>query len=256
MKKLILATGCDENYLASIKPYLKSIELNSNFDLNIFITLGENDFTLDSVKIKRLKMLPQKFIHKTKINCLQHGEFIKSETFDDYANDDDVIFFTDGDIILQRPLSDEEYNEFKNINHDDVLIGYNASINDDLQQEYFRLSPKRPFSPEFMNQISKIKCYNTGVVGMTKKTWGKLSELYGSMFLEIDTIFNHYAKQQWLICYILGTNNFNVKELGYNLHNHKHFKSPIGTIMGEDKLVYFDNKMVLFRHAWEKNYWL
>lgn len=256
MRKLILATGCDKKYIPSIKPYLDSIELKSNFDLNLFILLNEDDYTYDNEKIKMLKMSPEKFIHKTKINCLQHGEFVKSENFDEYVNDDDVIFYTDGDIILQRPLNDEEYRLFKNINHDDVLIGYNASIDDNLEKEYHRLSPVRPLTKEFMVEISKIKCYNTGVIGMTKKTWSKLSDLYGQTFKDVNSIFNHYAKQQWLICYILGTKNFNIIELGYDLHNHKHFTSPIGTKMGDDKLVYFNDKMVLFRHAWEKNYWV
>lgn len=256
MRKLILATGCDEKYVPSIKPYLNSIELNSNFDLNLFILLSDDEKIFKNDKIKMLRMSPQKFIHKTKINCLQHGEFIKSENFDNFVNDDDVIFYTDGDIILQRPLTDDEYNQFRNINHDDVLIGYNASIDDNLQKEYYRLSPMNSFTTEFMNEISKIKCYNTGVVGMTKKTWSKLSDLYGPLFTKINSTFNHYAKQQWLICYILGTKNFNIIELGFDLHNHKHFPSPTGTKMGDDKLVYFNDKKVLFRHAWEKNYWV
>ena len=63
----------------------------------------------------------------------------------------------------------------------------------------------------------------------------------------------NYSKQQWLICYILGNEGFNIIEMGYDEHNHLHFKSPIGTTINEKRDVYYNNNLVLFKHAWEKN---
>lgn len=254
MRKLILATGCDDRYIKNIEPYLKSIEKNSNFDLNLFILLSNTKYEYQSNNIKTLMMLPNKFKYKTKINCLQHGEFLDSEMFDDFVKDDDVIFYTDGDIILQRSLNTSEYEWFKNINHDEVMIGYNASIDDNLKLEFDRLSPQKNLSFELMNDFSKIKCYNTGVMGMTKKTWRKLLMFYGPLFPKINQTLQHYAKQQWLICFVFGTQGFKITELNYDIHNHKHYVSPMGTELRDDKMVYYNNKLVLFRHAWEKNH--
>lgn len=252
MKKLILATGCDEKYLSKIENYLKSINKNSNFDLNLFIYLSDNIYNVSFWNITTLKMSSDKFLHRTNINCLQHGEFIKSENFDNYVNDNDVIFYTDGDIILQRNLSNDEYEKYKNINHGDVIIGYNESINDNLYNEYIRLLPTQQITPIEKLEYTKIKCYNTGVMGMTKKTWKNLMISYGEKFANIDKMFKYYAKQQWLISYILGTEKYNIIEMGYVEHNHKHFPSPEGTTIDSERQVFYNNKLVLFKHAWEK----
>ena len=253
MSKLILATGADEKYLPKIKAYLKSIEDNSNFDLNLFIYLSDVDYKYDSSKITTLKMLPSKFINRTEINCLQHGEFIKSEGFDDIVNDDDIIFYTDGDIILQRNLNEKELKKYKNITHDDVIIGYNESKEDSLKNEYNRILPVKnnPFND--LNEYKKIKCYNTGVIGMTKKTWKKLMDLYSPLFPDVNASFKYYSKQQWLICLILGTKGFNIIEMDFDEHNHLHFKIQNGTTIDQKRFVYYNNELVLFKHAWEKN---
>ena len=52
--KLILMTGSDEKYIDKIKPYLNSIDINSNFDSNFLIYLNENEIKLDN-KIKVCK---------------------------------------------------------------------------------------------------------------------------------------------------------------------------------------------------------
>ena len=253
MRKLILATGSDEKYLPKIQNYLKSIENNSNFDLNLLIFLSDSDYKYNSDKIVTLKMEPSNFVDRTEINCLQHGEFIKSNGFDDLVNDDDIIFYTDGDIILQRNINDKELKKYMSINHDDVVIGYNESPNDNLKNEYNRILATKTEPYEKMAEYEKIKCYNTGVIGMTKKTWRKLMELYSPLFPNVNKLFQYYAKQQWLICYILGTEGFNIIEMDYDEHNHLHFKSPICTTINEKRDVYYNNNLVLFKHAWEKN---
>ena len=64
-------------------------------------------------------------------------------------------------------------------------------------------------------------------------------------------MFEHYAKQQWLISYIIGTENFNIIEMPYYIHNHKHYPSPVGTHQDNNGIVYYDNKVVLFKHKWD-----
>ena len=78
MKK-ILVTGATENYYNTIVPYLKSIHINSNFDENILITL---DFKKQEFnKVKNYFLSNDFVINKNQNNCLQHGEFLKSEQF-------------------------------------------------------------------------------------------------------------------------------------------------------------------------------
>jgi hypothetical protein len=247
--KLVLITGSDKKYINKIKPYLDSINTNSNFDLNFLVYLGDDVIeTCDNVKV--LKMQPNKYLYKNSINCLQHGEFIKSDGFDDLIMEDDVIVFTDGDMILQRNLSEDELMKFRNLKHGDVFIGYNESPNDDLLKEYNRLLPTGYKPMIFKTNLSKIKCYNSGVISATKSTFKKILHHYSELYGEIDKMMGYYAKQQWLISYIIGTENFNVIEMGYDIHNHTHFKKAEGSEIN-NKIVTYNDKVVLFKHKWD-----
>jgi len=257
MNKLILATGSDDAYLDKIMPYLNSIENNSNFDLNFLIYLGHDDVNLTCKKIKTLKISSSIIESPNKNNCMQHGEFIKSDGFDELVADDDIVFFTDGDIILQRNLTEEELNKFRKLKDGDVFVGYNASPIDTLKDELARLYPvgilTRIFGilpKKFRTDLSKIKIYNTGVLVMNKRTWKSLLIEYHKLFPEVDRLLRHYAKQQWLLSFIVGTMNFNIIEMGYEIHNHRHYPSPVGTRVDANEVVYYNNKIVLFKHKW------
>ena len=115
--KLILSTGSDLNYMSKMRPYLKSIELNSNFDKNILVYVGEDEMELPYNNINVVN-LPIKNIQSLNNNkCVQHGDFLNSESFNSMTEDDDVIVYTDGDIILQRNLSEDEINFYKSFNN-------------------------------------------------------------------------------------------------------------------------------------------
>ena len=108
MNKLILATGSNLGYLHKMSNYLKSIEKNSNFDNNYLMFLGDDNLELGYKKIKLLNVDIKNIECLNSIFCIQHGEFFKSKELLDLTNDDDVIFFTDGDMWLQRPLTEDE----------------------------------------------------------------------------------------------------------------------------------------------------
>lgn len=250
MKKLILSTGSDLNYLGRIQPYLNSIIQNSNFDDNILVYLNDENLISNNDKIKISKITPNQIDKPNINNCLQHGEFIKSEYFLN-SDDNDVIFFTDGDIIIQRNLTEEEQIEFRNLQDGDVYVGYNASPTDTLLDESNRLGLKGIINENDQILLSNTKVYNTGVLAMNKKTWLCLVDYYKLYFDVVENMFEHYAKQQWLISYIIGTENFNIIEMPYYIHNHKHYPSPVGTHQDNNGIVYYDNKVVLFKHKWD-----
>lgn len=260
MNKIILCTGADKKYLSNIhfKNYLKSINQNSNFDQNILVYVGDdNNGNVDAgyENINVCKISPDHIIALNPNNCIQHGEFIKADGFDSISGDD-VIVFTDGDMTLQRPLSSEELEFLKNLKDGDVYVGYNASPNDTLHDEFYRLLPYKKHDEVFDIDLQKIdlkeiKVYNTGVLAMNKNTWAKLSGQYIELYHDnVDKIFKHYAKQQWLISFLLGIFNYNVIEMPYDIHNHTHYPSPIGTTIDENKVVRFNDKVVLFKHRW------
>jgi hypothetical protein len=255
MNRIILSTGSDKKYLDRINAYLNTIETNSNFDENYLIFLAENDVEaevdINFSKIKISKIFKSEVEKLTYINCLQHGEFVKSDFLDANTADNDVIVFTDGDMFLQRNLTGEEEFFLRSFKDGDVYVGYNSSPIDTLLDEYRRLAGPAEMSEPFNIDLSSIKVYNTGVLAMNKKTWKKLYSEYIKLFDIIDLMFDHYAKQQWLISFIIGTmNEFNIIEMPYDIHNHTHYKSPEGTKIDEKGIVTFNDNVVLFKHKW------
>jgi hypothetical protein len=249
MNKIILSTGADTNYLGKIQPYLNSITKNSNFDENILVYLSDEKIELNKEGIEVATLSPSMIKIPNFNNCIQHGEFLNSSYFDKF-NDDDIIFFTDGDIILQRNLTEEEQIQYRNFKDGDVYVGYNASPNDTLHDESFRLGMKGKTFPEFGVDWKSVKVFNTGVLGMNKKTWLRLIEDYELLFSKVDQMFYHYAKQQWLISFIIGVKEYNIIEMSYDIHNHRHYPSPIGTTQDSNGDVFYNNNKVLFKHKW------
>jgi hypothetical protein len=251
MNKLILSVGSDDNYLENphLKNYLKSISFNSNFDYNIISYLGEKDIDSGYDNISVAKILPNTIKKNNKNNCIQHGEFLNSPKFNEFS-DQDIICFTDGDMTIQRPMTNDEINFIRNLKDNEVFVGYNKSPNDTLYEEYYRLQPKkRDNEIDFKIDLKNTKIYNTGVLIMNKKTWLKLMNHYIDNFDSIEDLFWHYAKQQWLICYLFRLYNFKVIEMDYNLHNHTHYPSPLGTT-NENGIVKYYGEIVLFKHRW------
>lgn len=249
MNKLILSTGSDMNYLSKIGPYLNSINTHSNFDENILVYLNDSEIKSNNERINIAHLSPSDIEVPNQNNCIQHGEFLKSNYFNG-VNDNDVIFFTDGDIILQRNLTEEEENEYRNFKDGDVYVGYNSSPNDTLHDESFRLGMKGKTFPELSVDWKSIKVFNTGVLAMNKKTWLRLVEDYKLLFPKVDDMFYHYAKQQWLISFIIGVKDYNIIEMPYHIHNHRHYPSPVGTFQDLNGDVFYNNKKVLFKHKW------
>ena len=238
---IILATAATENYLGKIQPYLESINSSSNFDKNIFITLDCTASYPNLSNIECAFLDNSKVINKNPNNCLQHGEFLKCDIFNSF-NDNDIICFTDGDIILQRGLTESEREQILSLKDNDVLVQYNAGSQDTLLQEGPRLKQKIQMDHSF----SQYPCYNTGVVVCNIKTWKQIESMYDIIYLIAKNMFQHYASQQWVISYIINK-CMNPIILDYSFHTHHHH----GIVEGNnyrDNCIYHNDDMVLFAH--------
>ena len=210
---------------------------------------GELSLPYEKIKIGNLPL--SSFSAPNKINCAQHGDFLYCDELDKDTEDDDIIVYTDGDIIIQRPLSDSEIKFLKELKDGDVYVGYNESKTDTLMNESKRLGVTEINHQEFNNiDWNQHKIYNTGVLAMNKRTWKRVINEYSQLYPKVDEMFIHYAKQQWLLCFIFTTKGFNIIEMPYHIHNHLHFPSPEGTTQDKNGNVFFEDKLVLFKHKW------
>lgn len=245
--KLVLATGSDKKYYHKILPYLDSVQKNSNFDENYLIYMDDEPIKSAFKKIKVSHMLKEYCRAPSPINCLQHGDFLNTKEM--LALDDsDVICFTDGDIILQRRMTTGELEMLRMLGDGDVFVGYNVSPDDNLYDEAQRLTYTGAVVPGLTDiDLRKIKVYNTGVLAMNKKTWWRQYNDYVSLWDKVDSMFTHYAKQQWLISYIVNTMGYNVYEMPYQFHSHGHAGIPLGCYF-KDGHAMNNGKKILFRH--------
>jgi hypothetical protein len=253
-KKIVLATGADSGYLPKISPYLFSINERSNFDKNFLVYLSEDGNTLNDNPFLRIDIATVHLKDTAMIKdfkCMQHGDFLAAKELDEYTSDEDIIIYTDGDIELGRGLSDEERDTLLCMGDGNVYVGYNASKDDTLLQEAFRLSPTGVKAPGITDdKLQEIPCYNTGVLAMNKATWKRVFEHYKQYYPLVDPVFKHYAKQQWTLSYIFHKENYNVLEMEYSFHNHRCYSSPVGTVQWADGTVMYEDKVVLFKHKW------
>lgn len=242
MKQIILATATTNNYIPKIVEYLYSIQKNSNFDHNILITLDcEYNISQDLNKIQTAYLSNSLVSTKNPNNCLQHGDFLKTDIFNKF-DDKDYICFTDGDIIMQRGLTDEEKNSIMSLKDDQIMVQYNASEQDNLFDESSRIIPKC----EIDNSFSKYKCYNTGVMICNIKTWKKLESMYRIVYPIVKNLFSHYAAQQWTLSYIINL-MMSAIVLDYSFHTHHHFGIISGNVI-KNNMIYHQNNLVLFAH--------
>jgi hypothetical protein len=255
MNKLILATGADRNYLPVVQPYLDSMNRNSNFDDNVLAYLGDEPIQSYSDKVKVTNVYPSTVKALNLNNCVQHGEFLRGEYFNS-LDDSDVIVFTDGDIIMQRPMTADEEHRFRSLRDCDVFIGFNAGPDDTLYTEATRLTQVDKMIPsELIADWHKIKIYNAGVTAMNKRTWLRLMDDYLSLVEHAKSTFVNIAYQQWLMCFIMGTRPYNVIDMPNEIHCHRHyFPNPLGASMDENGTAYFNGKKVLFKHLPGWNY--
>lgn len=244
----ILATGATRNYGPVIRPYLETISARSNFDANFLVMLDCELATPPNVTPVRLGSEVLTMRHSN--HCLQHGEFLRAPEFAALAPED-IICFTDGDVLLQRPLAPAELALLESLADGEVLVQFNAGEKDHLLAEYHRLGPASPHGPleaVLGVRLEAMSCYNTGVVICSKRTWEEILRLYGEYLPVVarHAGFAHYASQQWILSFVFGR-HLRVRRLPSTMHSHFHHGRSAGSRF-ERNVHLEDGEVVLFSH--------
>lgn len=247
--KTHLITGATQNYLSTIRPYLKTIEHNSNFDNNILMCVGFNKkIENNSKKINLLYLEFNEIQSLGDVGCIQHGEFLNHPYFD-AVEDEDIICFTDGDVLLQRPLHANEIKTIKKLTNLQVLIGINSFDGETLFDEYKKLTPRISYE-ELDRQLGGIpstyKVYNGGVIIANKYTWKIIRNEYVKLHNIMDKAFVNYARIQWLLCFVI---NKYAKPILMSEELHTHFHAgPRKNSKFINDQIYINNNLCAFSH--------
>jgi len=249
--KIYVATGTTFNYLQRAEAFINSMSnLNDNIS-KIVITLGfkiSNEFKDRYPKVQfifqDINLIQNELTNK---NCLQHGAFMDVM---DFVNDDDIIIFSDGDVVIQRDINESEISLLESFSDIDIGCNMNNFKARSLESDFLLLQPQVSFSQlkAIFDKYDLDNClgYNTGLVIAKPKAWRKLRMVYKYDYNYIDETCLHYAKQQLLINMIC-KNYLNIVEIRQTIHTHGHFGLPPFAHY-ENGILKVGEELVLFRH--------
>lgn len=235
---MILVTGTDERYYPRIVPYLGTLEEFADFTWRV-ICVGFDAPNGHGIRLDDNAGAP------AETKSIQHGSFL---TVID-APDDEVIVYTDGDFVMQRPIDDSE-RQLLDLADGEVVAGFNFGPQCTLANDARIIGPRYSIA-EISNVwgpvIHTAQDYNAGFLAMTRSTWNRLHRAYMDDWDRAGKTFAHQARQQWLISYEIAVLGLTVKLCPWSLHAHGHGGLKPGMYYGADG-VYADGKKALFRH--------
>lgn len=258
------ACGSDENYREKAEPYLKSLVENGIHPIHLTVDYDIYDLAARKRDITPLNgvqyvsISSEDFKARSPINCLQHGDFLHK--MENLIDGDPTIVFTDCDIICQRSLDPMERHMLEWWPDHAVGVQWNNGEGDSLLHEALRLGPKHQLDHvlscfQWVRHPMYMPIYNTGVLIAKLSTYKRLYESYISAWPVVEQLWGSYAKQQWLLSYLITSLGFAAHVLDERFHTHGCFNMvrPVPTRFStaeRDGLLRVSGDVVLLRHNW------
>jgi len=243
---LLLVTAANGSYLPRIAPYLHSIQAcGGAFDRRVLVTVGcRVDMPPELPSIEAVPLPAAQAQGHTGNWCVQQGCFLDVLG----ADDDDVVVFTDGDVVLQREPTSDELAWMRAIPGGTVAVAWNAGPHDTLAAEADRIDLD-PEGHTFFAPLLATKVYNVGVVVCRVGTYRALYARYLELWPQLRAWTRHYAANQFLMCAVAHELGLLIWEMAPTVHTHGCFGLPAwadddGTTMT------VAGDAVLFRHHW------
>lgn len=239
-----LVTAANKPYMEKIAPYLHSIQEHGGaFDRRVLITVGCQVGMPEALNNITPVSLPSASVQGHTGNyCVQQGCFL--EALGTAA--DDVLIFTDGDIVMQRAPTVAELSWIGAIPDATIALAWNAGPNDTLADEGTRIG-LTPGGQRMFAGLLHRKVYNVGVIICRVSTYRAIYARYMELWPVFYPLTNHYAANQFLMCAVIAELGLLVWEMHPTLHTHGCFGVP-GWADLENDLLTVDSVPVLFKH--------
>lgn len=241
---IYVACSANEPYIPRIRPYLESLERHLKGLPITPVLVAVNTAPHWDLPVMCVSQETSVLPYEPPLSHLQAGGFLGALPGDDA----DVIVFTDGDIVMQRPPTPAEVAWLRDWPEGLVGLGYNAGPLDTLLSEAGRLQPRGEFDEPTRAMFAAVPLYNTGVVIARRATWRAWLAKTAEVWPGVNQTFGHYAKQQWAMCLSRAMLGLDVAALPQSIHTHGCYALPHGCHEdGAGRLCYL-GVPVLFRH--------
>lgn len=237
-----LVTACNQRYWSQIVPYLESLREHCPVPATL-VCIGDRHHPYSPIGTA---LLPRacNLGAPMETESPQHGSFLQVIE----GSPDDVIIFTDGDIVMQRPFTEKEFSWLDEMPDNTVYAGWNSGPDETLMVEAGRLFPQVEMSAIERRFGSLDKsCYNIGVFAARRSTYQAIYAEYMKRWQLVSEAFSHAARQQWLVCWTIHHLGLNVQVTPYSFHSNGHYGMPPGCYY-QDGLLYSGLEVVCLRH--------
>lgn len=229
-----------------MRPYLQSLSRHSRAD-NVLLAVNCNapPEYMEQFPGVRALSLPAEALAGTpaETESVQHGGFLPYLS----GYEDDLYLFTDGDIVLQRPLGADEIEWLERATTGGrVSAGWNSGPTETLAIEARRLFPRANVR-ELWGPLVDAPCFNIGVFALRRQTYWHIYNRYMELWPRACETFGGPARQQWLVCYVLAELGIRVEPMPYTLHTHGCYARPPESRF-EGGLLMHGQEVVAFRH--------
>jgi hypothetical protein len=246
---------CSSNapYLPRIRPYLESVERHVNPDVQPVLVAVDcqpaPEYLHDLARWGVLAIPRGALTIAPPLDHVQNGDFVRFLP----GKPDDVIIFTDGDVVMQRGFTADEIAWMRSLAPGEVAVGWNAGPEDTLLSEGERLRPHVQLPNVWLRAVlpdgTIPPIYNTGVIIARRDTWQRWHRAFVAVWPWAQQTFQHYAAQQWALCWALAhTPGLRAVLLGHEIHTHGCYPLPEGAAFDSNGLLTYQGETVVFKH--------
>ena len=246
-----IVTGANAKYLDQIKPYLETLNENAaGLNPTLCCVDCEPPGYLEGLPEVKAVRLDRSALAGSPdySDSLQHGAWLDVVP----GNPDEVVIWTDGDLYMQRPMSDPEREGLAEWPENSIGVSWNMGPDESLLIEaLYKLRPKvsdGAFLDRWGRETITKPVFNVGLMVARRSTFSRLHDIYLPLWDEIGEYLDHPARQQWLLSYLICTQGFDIRVLPYTFHTHAHFDLPSGTLVARDGTAYHGTDVILFWH--------
>lgn len=168
---------------------------------------------------------------------LQAGHFLER------LNPCETVIFTDADILMHRPMEEDELSFIHSIEEGQISACPNMGMDQLFESEAQRLAPVLP-----LYGYENVRVFNTGFVICRTATYRMMFERFKQLWPTFDSAFQHYAKIQLCMCAACRDLGIEWMPTPGHLCSHGHCGVPEGLEMTTGKLPEFNGRTVCFDH--------
>lgn len=244
--RIYIGTCITKDYIKKAFPFLYS--LNKFHQDSFCVCYGFSPDLIDKdFPGIRFYYLPRNQIEIS--GMIQWGTWLKVVPY----KNEDIFIISDSDMLIQRPLQEQEIAHFSK--YDEETVGGNMNVeNDRLEIEAQRISLNKGY------QYAKAaKVINCGVLVGRPLLFKTLTEEMEKRIPDFDRHCSHRSRCQFLICHIFSILKTKIDILHKDFHSHGHFGLPNGCAFVNPapttypvQRVVCGGKTVMFKHHFEK----